>query len=102
MDYDIPVGKIILIDFKKFLILQQERLAVKTLKDYGNYLWALGGEIIRDTSSNEIKTEDLEHDFLLKYVDESGGPYWRHADSKNDHDRYNAICRKFYKWLVLS
>ena len=38
-----------------FLSKQQKRLAKKTLKDYGNYLWALGGEIIRDTSLNEIK-----------------------------------------------
>jgi hypothetical protein len=101
MDYDIPVGEVILVYFKKFLVAQQERLAVKTLKDYGNYLWALGGEIIRDTSWNEIKAKDLEHDFLLKYVDESGGPYWRHAMSESDQDRYDSICCRFYKWLVL-
>lgn len=97
---DIPVGKIILKEFKIFLLEQQARLAKKTLNDYGNYLWALGGEIIRDTNCSEIKVKDLKDDFLLKYVDECGGPYWRHATSESDHERYHSICRRFYKYLI--
>jgi len=97
---DIPVGKTILKEFKIFLHEQQGRLAKKTLKDYGDYLWALGGEIIRDTNCNEIKEVDLTDDFLLGYVNESGGPYWRHATSESDHERYHSVCRRFYKYMV--
>jgi hypothetical protein len=99
LEYDIPVGKRILNEFKAFLNQQKTRLTKKTLKDYGNYLWALGGEIIRDTSWNEKKVQDLDDDFILNYVDECGGPYWRHATNEKDHDRYHSICRRFYKYL---
>ncbi len=94
MSYDIPVGKLILKEFKAFLNQQKNRLTKKTLKDYSNYLWALGGEIIRDTNLNEQKAEDLNTDFLLNYVDLCGGPYWRHAINENDQNRYNSICRR--------
>ncbi len=99
---DIPVGEVILKEFKLFLNEQQGRLAKKTLKDYGNYLWALGGEIIRDINLNEIKEKekDISDGFLLNYVDEFGGPHWRHATSEKDHDRYDSICRCFYKYLI--
>jgi hypothetical protein len=97
---DIPVGKIILKEFKIFLHEQQSRLTKNTLKDYGNYLWALGGEIIRDTNCSEIKEKDLKDDFLLSYVSECGGPDWRHATSESDLERYHSICRRFYKYLI--
>ncbi len=99
-EHDIPVGKVILKEFQVFLHEQHSRLSRKTLKDYGDYLWALGGEIIRDTSENKVTEGDLDNDFLLKYVDAFGGPYWRHAVSEQDHERYDSICRRFYKYLV--
>jgi hypothetical protein len=97
---DIPIGKVILEKFKLFLYEQKDRISKKTFKDYGNYLWALGGEIIRDTNENEIKIKDLNEKFLFNYVDECGGPYWRHANNEQDHDRYDSICRRFYKYLL--
>jgi len=99
-DDDIPVGQLILNEIKAFLNKQLDRsLSKKTLKRYGDYLWVLGGEIIRDTSCNEVKSNDLKADFLLDYVDELGGPYWRHAVSEQDTNGYNSVCRKFYKFL---
>lgn len=99
-DNDIPVGKFILEDIKAFLNQQKSRVSKKTLKIYGDYLWALGGEIIRDTNENEITVDNLDNDFLLKYVDESGGPYWRHAENQRELERYDSICRRFYKYLI--
>ena len=98
-DDDILVGKIILEEFKRFLNEYTHR-SKKTLQNYGNYLWALGGEIIRDTSENEIKKKNLTTDFLLNYVSESGGPYWRHANSESDQAKYDSTCRQFYRYLI--
>lgn len=99
-EYDIPVGEVILQTFKSFLLFQQARVSKRTLKDYADYLWNLGGEIIRDTNENAITVNELTPHFLLDYVNESGGPYWRHALNEKEHQRYHAICRKFYKYLI--
>lgn len=98
--HDIPIGEFIIKEFKLFLYEQQALISKKTLKDYGGHLWNLGGEIIRDTNENEVKIYDIKDDFLLNYVNEGGGPYWRHASSEQDHARYDSICRRFYKYLV--
>jgi hypothetical protein len=50
-----------------------------TLKKHANYLWALSGEIIRDTSEVGFDKSKHSYDFVLGYVDNLGGPYWRHA-----------------------
>src|SRR3990167_509668 len=56
---DIKIGEAVLEQFKFFLIDRIENgRAKKTIKSYGNYLWALGGELIRavneDTSQRKL------------------------------------------------
>lgn len=98
-EHDIPIGKVILMEFKEFMLEQLDRISTKTLMDYKNYLFALGGEVIRDTNENEIRIDDLEDNFLFNYLDDTGGPFWRHAINEQDYLRYHSICRRFYKYL---
>lgn len=51
------------------------------MKKHGDFLWALGGEIIRDTSESGFDQNRPDYDLVLGYVDNLGGPYWRHASS---------------------
>lgn len=98
-DEDIPVGESILKYIKEFLMYQQPLVSKKTLRDYGHYLWLLGGEIIRETNGTKIKTIQLNEKFMFKYISDVGGIYCRHLDSEKESDRYNYICRLFYKHI---
>jgi hypothetical protein len=74
-------------------------LIVDVFIAYANYLWALGGEIIRDTSEAGFDKSKPSYDFVLGYVDNLGGPYWRHASSEEDQLRYDSVCRALYRFL---
>ena len=97
---DIPVGQKLLPYFKLFLQRQIDQgLTEATIKRHAQYLWALGGEIIREINFSEKDSDRHEtgKKILLKYTNESGGPYWRHAISEADHQRYDSVCRRLYK-----
>ena len=95
---DIPVGQKLLPFFKLFLQRQIERdLTKTTIKRHAQYLWALGGEIIRDINFCEKDRHKNGKEILLKYIHESGGPYWRHAIDEADHQKYDSVCKRLYK-----
>ena len=98
---DIKIGEAILEQFKFFLIDRIEvGRAKKTIKSHGNYLWALGGELIRavneDTSQRKLSGRNL----ILKHIDISGGPYWRHAVSEADDAQYDCVCKQLFKFMT--
>src|SRR6266545_1864155 len=77
---DIVIGKSITEQFKLFLIDRIDKgRAKKTIKNDATYLWVLGGELIRAINENERERQLSARELILKYIDESGGPYWRHA-----------------------
>ena len=95
---DILVGQKLLPYLKLFLQKQIERdLAETTIKRHAQYLWALGGEIIREINFCEKDRHKTGKEILLKHINESGGPYWRHAINEADHQKYDSICRRLYK-----
>ena len=95
---DIFSGQKILPYFKLFLQRQIDRgLTEATIKRHAQYLWALGGEIIREINFSEKDRHNTGKEILLKHIHESGGPYWRHAISEADHQRYDSVCRRLYK-----
>lgn len=99
---DIKVGKALLEEFKSFLIdLINKGRAKKTIKNYADYLWVLGGELIRQINDEPDERKLSTKNFIKKHVNESGGPYWCHAYNEADHDRYDSVCRKFYKFLTM-
>src|SRR6266568_853341 len=87
-EIDIEIGKAIVEQFKPFLIekIEQGR-AKKTIKTYAGYLWALGSELISQLNEDETERQLSARELILKYINESGGPYWRHASNEADHDR---------------
>jgi hypothetical protein len=52
---------------------------------YAGYLWVLGGELIRQLNEDESERGLLVKDLILKYIDDSGGPYWHHARDESEH-----------------
>jgi hypothetical protein len=73
--------------------------ARSTLKKHGDYLRALGCEIIRDTSESGSDENRLAYDSVLGYVDNLGGPYWRHASCEEDQCQYDSVCRALYRFM---
>ena len=95
---DIFVGQKLLPYLKLFLQKQIERdLAETTIKRHAQYLWALGGEIIREINFCEEDRHKTGKEILLKRIHESGGSYWRHATDEADHQKYDSVCRHLYK-----
>ena len=95
---DIPVGQKFLPYFKLYLQKQIERsLTKKTIKNHAQYLWCLGGEIIREINYCEEDRNKTGKEILLKYIHDSGGPYWPHADNEADHQKYDSVCKRLWK-----
>ena len=97
---DIKIGQNINEQFKLFLIHQIEQgKSKKTIKAYAGYLWALGGELIRQINDYENERKLSARNLMLKYINETGGPYWRHAVSDEDHARYDSVCKRLFKHM---
>jgi hypothetical protein len=97
---DLIVGRQILELFTRYLLdLIEKGRAKSTIKKHANYLWALGGEIIRDTNEHGVDPALSPTDLLLRYIHAGGGPYWRHAVSEDDLRQYDSVCRSLYKFL---
>jgi hypothetical protein len=98
---DVIIGQAINEYFKLFLLdkIEQGRTR-KTIRITGDYLWALGGELIRQINYDETERKLSAKDLILKYIDEGGGPYWRHADDEIDHAKYDSVCKQFFKFII--
>ncbi|MCP4492662.1 MAG: hypothetical protein GY820_35940 [Gammaproteobacteria bacterium] len=73
---DLPAGNLALSVFIQYLIHLMEKARTRsTLRKHGDYLWALGGEIIRDTSESGFDPDISAIDLVLCYVDNLGDPY---------------------------
>lgn len=98
---DVIVGKRLVDEFKPFLIHRiKQGLARKTIRNDASYLWVLGGELIRQINEDEEERQLSVRNLILKYVDDEGGPYWRHADNEDEHRKYDAVCRRFFKFIT--
>ena len=98
---DIVIGKSITEQFKLFLIDRIDKDRVKkTIKNDATYLWVLGGELIRAINENENERQLSARVLILKYIDESGGPYWRHARDEIEHSRYDSVCKQLFKFIT--
>ena len=99
-EHDLVAGHLILNVVMAYLVhLIEKGRARSTLKKHGDYLWALGGEIIRDTSESGLDQNLSAIDLVLGYVDNLGGPYWRHASCEEDQFQYDSVCRALYRFL---
>jgi hypothetical protein len=104
---DLEIGRGLLALFTPFIQhLIDEGLAKRTIKNHGNHLGALGGEIIgRLDGLNEEKNRTLSpRELILHYVHDEGGPllFFLDPNDKADlvyHMAYDATCRKLLKFL---
>jgi len=97
---DLNIGKEIVDQFKPFLIRKIQKGRVKkTIRIHANYLWALGGELISQLNIYQDERALSARELILKYIDSTGGIYWRHAYNDEDHDRYDSTCRQLFKFL---
>ena len=98
---DVIIGQAINEYFKAFLLDRIEKgRSKKTIRISANYLWALGGELIRQINDDEKERKLSAKNLILKYVDEGGGPYWRHAYNESDHARYDSVCKQLFKFIT--
>lgn len=98
---DLKIGHDIVEQFKPFIIsLIEKDLSKKTIKLYRDYLWALGGELIRQINEDERDRQLSAMELILKHVDDFGGPYWRHAYDEKDDAKYDSVCKQLFKFLT--
>jgi len=98
---DIKIGYNIVAQFKPFIIsLIEKKLSKKTIKIYKNYLWVLGGELIRQVNEDESERLLSAREFILKHIYGGGGPYWRHASDEQDRSKYNSVCTKLFGFMT--
>lgn len=98
---DIVIGKAITEQFKLFLLDRIDTgRAKKTIKNDAAYLWVLGGELIRAINENDRERQLPARDLILKYIDDSGGPYWRHACNEIEHSKYDFVCKQLFKFMT--
>ena len=100
-DLDVPVGERIVAEMKPLLLaLIAERRAKKTVKKYAEYLWILGGEIIRRTHFEERDRRLSGRALILKYIHAQGGPLWNDARYVREHEAYDAACARLCRFLT--
>ncbi len=98
---DLAIGQSIRDQLKPFLISHIEKgRSKRTVKMYASYLWVLGGELIWQLNEDESERGLLVKDLILKYIDDSGGPYWLHARDESEHVQYDSVCRQFFKFMT--
>lgn len=100
-EIDVKIGCAIIEQFKPFIVhLIDKKLSNKTIKTYLSYLAALGGELIRQVNDDSKERKLPARDLILKYVDDCGGPYWRHAYNEQDDLKYNSVCKRLFKFMT--
>jgi hypothetical protein len=100
-EIDLTIGQAITCQFKLFLIKCIEKgRAKRTIKMYASYLWVLGGELIRQINEDDSERNLLAKDLIFKHIDDTGGPYWRHARDETEHAQYDSVCKQFFKFMV--
>jgi hypothetical protein len=96
---DVPYGRGLLDAMRLFVVhLIDSGLKDKTIRNHMDYLWLLGGEVIRSVSLNEdYNIPPAEK--LRRSVDKEGGIYCRHLGSELEEVSYQATARKLHKFL---
>jgi hypothetical protein len=100
---DLEYGKKLLPIMERFLYyLTDQDLSRKTLRDYADSLWLLGGRIIKEVSIyEEYKKEPAKK--LIEAV-EGGGclPDGHEGMSKSELASFEKMCGKFEEFLIKS
>jgi hypothetical protein len=99
VDKDLPYGEPLLAVIRPFAEdLIARGLKRRTIQRHLEYLWLLGGEIIRDVGMDD------QYDIppvrrIREAVGLDGGPYCRHLYSEQEMHFFDVTCRKLHKFL---
>jgi hypothetical protein len=98
---DIPCGLRIVECFTPFLREMLARsLSRKTLRQYRDNLWVLGGEVIRRLQMDSgLRTRPVER-IVLDLIGDDGGPLLSHGPSETEQRSFDATCRKLFRFLT--
>lgn len=92
-------GEKLLVELRPFVAsLVAKGYAKRTLDRHLENLFLMGGEIIREVSSNEEYAAD-PGEVLRNSVDEEGGPLCQHLYTEEQQQAYDATCRRLHKFL---
>ena len=92
MDRDLPYGQGLLEAMRPFVKdLIARGLKSKTIRNHMDYLWLLGGEIIRDVSTyDQYDIPPIRK--IRESVGPDGGPYCRHLNSEREWRSYDSTA----------
>jgi len=99
-EQDIVPGQCIVEFLTPFLLhLLGENLSTKTLHRHRNYLWLLGGELIRRRYDDDKLMKMPVGNAIADLIDDDGGPLIWPRITESEQNSFDATCRKFYKYL---
>ena len=108
VEEDLKIGRGLLALFVPFIQhLIDQGPARKTIKNHGDHLSMLGGEIIERLNEADEENRKLSpRELILHYVEEEGGPLLSYFDPNikaelAQHMAYDATCRKLLKFVTL-
>lgn len=96
---DLEYGRGVLEAMRPFVeALLASDMSIRTVRDHLDFLWLLGGEIIREVSTfEEYEVPPLEK--LRQSVSAEGGPSCRHLSSRAEAESYHRTCRKLVDYF---
>jgi hypothetical protein len=100
---DIPAGQQMVQCFRPFLHhLLSLHLSRKTLRQYRDNIWVLGGEVIsRLQLDRGLRRRPIDQ-VLFDLVSDDGGPLLSHGQLKAEQRSFDATCRRLFRFLTVS
>jgi hypothetical protein len=99
LEKDLPPGEQLVTLFRPFLEhLAASNLSPNTIQKHVDYIWALGGEFIRDLhSDSSLRRRPVEQ--VLSKMIQDGGPLLYHG-SEGQQSSFDSTCRKLRRFLI--
>ena len=100
LDEDEAPGRRLLAELRPFIMhLIEAGLSAKTVKRHLDYLWAIGGEVVRRFNFEPERRQESARKLLFDAVDIGEAPLLRHATEAEQRSA-DATARKLLKFLL--
>jgi hypothetical protein len=100
VEKDLLPGEALITCFRPFIeYLTSTGLSPKTIRQHGDNLWAIGGEIIRDLHDDPRLRKKTADQLLRAAVHEDGGPLLYNG-SEEQQRSLDSTGRKLYRWFL--
>jgi len=97
---DISYGDELVKIFKPFIdSLKIQKLSPKSINSHIDNLWRLGGHIISQLNYYDENRQVPPYQMVINCIDTGDGPLI-HEFSDYQQERFDATCRKLYKFLL--